>query len=382
MRTLHVINGLGTGGAERSIAELLPRLRERGIEPIVATFLDRREGVGASVSGHTEVITIPGDAMPARIRGLRRLIRERSPDLLHTSIFEADVAGRLAGIGGPPVLTSLVNTSYDAIRSEDSGVRPGRLRAARIIDAVTARHLTSHFHAITEAVAMHAHEHLSIATDRITVIPRGRDPHRLGRAGAERRREARAGLGLADSVPVILNVGRQEFQKGQTDLLDAVALLRERIPDLVCLIAGRRGNRSDVLCERVERLGLGRSVRFLGHRDDVPELLAAADVFAFPSRYEGLGGAVLEAMALEVPVVASDVRALREVLDDGRAGLLVPPGSGSELAAAIARILAGEQAAKERVAHARRRFSANYTLDRVAGRMATLFERVATEGRR
>jgi glycosyltransferase involved in cell wall biosynthesis len=302
---------------------------------------------------------------------------------VHTSIFEADVTGRLAAAGtGVPVLTSLVNTSYATVRRQDPDVAPWKLAATRSIDGWTARHLTTHFHAITHAVGDAAVRDLLLDPERITVIERGRDPSRLGEPSPERRAAARAGLGLTSEAPVLVTVGRQEFQKGQWHLLEAMPKVLAAHPDARLLLAGRTGNASGRLDEVVRSARLDGQVTFLGHRDDVPEILAAADVFVFPSLYEGLGGALIEAMALGLPIVASDLPAIREVVEDGRNAVLVPPGSSSDLAAAIDALLTDEPRRSAMGARGREIFEERFTLERSAARMLALFERVASEGRR
>ena len=380
MRTLFVIDSLGAGGAERSLAQMLPRLVDLDVVASVACFHQRAEGFHDElVAAGVEVHVVQGIGRLGRLRALRSLISSMRPDLLHTTLFEADVLGRLAAVGGPPVLTSLVNTTYGKHRLTDPNVSRHKLEVARRIDAATARRLGSHFHAITRTVKDAAVLDLGIAPSAVTVIPRGRDRWILGQPSDDRRRQARSALGVAQDVPIVLNVGRQEHQKGQCFLLDAAATLRSDRPDLVWLVAGRAGNASAQLAEQHARLDLGDRVRFLGHREDIPELLAAADLFVFPSLYEGLGGALLEAMALQTPVVASDVPAIREVLDDGRSGCLVPPADGPRLAEAVGALLDDPLRATSMAATAHIRFEEHYTLDTVVPRMAGLFHRVANE---
>lgn len=138
---------------------------------------------------------------------------------------------------------------------------------------------------------------------------------------------------------MIVNVGRQEFQKGQLDLLRAMDSLARRRPRLVLVQAGRRGHATGELESFVRRAGLADRVHFLGHRDDIPDVLAAADVFAFPSHYEGLGGAVIEAMALGLPIVATAVPALLEVVKPDENALVVSPGDIGLLADALGVLL-------------------------------------------
>jgi glycosyltransferase involved in cell wall biosynthesis len=378
VRVLYVINGLGTGGSERSLAEMLPRLRDEGVEPVIACLFHRPEGVHASVEAQGfDIRVLPGPRWVTRARALRQLLRATGPELVHTAIFESDTLGRWAARRTPaPVLTSLVNTSYGPARRADPNVRVWRLQAVRAVDGWTARHLTAHFHAVTAAVKAAAVEALHIPADRVAVIERGRDPERLGRPGLERRARVRAALGLADDDEVILSVGRQEYQKAQQDLLDAIAVVAARRPRAVLLIAGRDGNASAALARQHARSPAAGRIRFLGHRDDVPDLLAAADVFAFPSLYEGTGGAVIEAMGLGLPIVTSDIAAMREVVDAGRNALLVPPHAPGPLADAVLALL--EDPARRLAFGARSReiFEARFTLERSTRRMVELYGRV------
>jgi glycosyltransferase involved in cell wall biosynthesis len=379
LKVLFVINGLGTGGAERSLAEMLQIFAREGVNPVIATLRRRSNGVEQVVrSGGYDVRSIDKVRWPAQLRTLRKLVQSERPDLVHTAIFEADVAGRVAAWGtGVSVLTTLVNTPYVKQRLADPHVGRMKVSAVRHIDAWTSRHLTQHFHAITNAVREEAVASLGIPPQRITVIERGRDPVRLGVPDTQRRRRARQDLGIDDQTEVLVHVGRQEYQKGQRYLLEAMASLAGLRDRVVLLIAGREGHVSAELRELHERLALGRRVRFLGHRDDIPELLAAADVFVFPSLYEGLGGAVIEAMALGLPVIASDLPALREVIENDRSGLLVPPRSPEAIAEALTTVLNDPDRARAMGTRGREIFTERFTLERSALRMLALYRSLA-----
>ncbi|MGH7508104.1 MAG: glycosyltransferase family 4 protein [Gemmatimonadales bacterium] len=383
MKLVYLINGLGTGGAERSLAELLPFYTAAGIESVVVCQHLRSEGVEQQLrSAGFDLRVLTSRRFPARILEFRALIRSERADLVHTTIFESDVLGRLAAAATDvPVLSSLVNTSYTPMRLADPNVPRLRLWAVRVIDAWTGRYLTTHFHAITHAVKDAAVRALGIAPERITVIERGRDPRRLGQPGPARRRRAREALGLRPDDEVLVTVGRQEIQKGQAYLLEAIAALARTRPRLVLLLAGRTGHASLELHRIHERLRLGDRVRFLGHRDDVPELLAAADLFVFPSLYEGLGCSVLEAMALGLPVVASDIPALREVVEDGQSAVLVRPAAPDALAAAVDHLLSAPLRAAAFGRRGIEIFAERFTLERSAARMVRLYREVAPDPR-
>jgi glycosyltransferase involved in cell wall biosynthesis len=377
-----VINGLGTGGAERSLAEMLPHFLEADIQPIIAAFYRRREGVERELLEQgVDVRFVLTQSLPSRVRALRRIIAAERPHLIHTTLFEADLSGRLAAVRSKsPVLSSLVNTSYNPIRLKDPNVRAIKLWGAKLIDGWTARHLTTHFHAITYAVKEAAMEALGLPAERITVIERGRDSARLGRPSQGRRRRARAQLGLGEKDQVLVNVGRQEYQKGQRYLLEAMGQLVSYHPRLVLLVVGRKGHASPELARIHQQIGLGDKVRFLGHRDDVPEVLAAADLFVFPSLYEGLGCAVIEAMALGLPIVASDLPVLREVVQEGHNALLVEPASSSNIAQGIDTLLKERSLASDFGRRGREIFEERFTIERITSRMVELYARIIRSG--
>jgi glycosyltransferase involved in cell wall biosynthesis len=147
------------------------------------------------------------------------------------------------------------------------------------------------------------------------------------------------------------------------------------------MLAGRRGSVSPRLDAVLRGTGLDGEVRFLGHRDDVPEVLAAADLFVFPSLLEGLGGALIEAMALGLPIVASDLPAVREVVEEGANALLVPPGSPGRLADAMRALIDDPERMVAFGARGREIFEERFTIERSVEQMVGLYERVIAEGR-
>jgi glycosyltransferase involved in cell wall biosynthesis len=378
LRVWHVIDGLGTGGAERSLAELLPALAVLGINSTVWPLERRGRGVEAQLAENADVRFLAGVPAPEKVRRLHLAIRSEKPHIVHTTLFKATTVGRLAAARRVPVLTSLVNTPYDPVRRSDRNFAGGKLAMVQTFDRAMSR-LSSHFHAITNAVAAAAARDLRIPVDRITVIARGRDATRLGTRSTDRARATRRALAIPVSAPVVVNVARQEFQKGQRHLLEAAKVLRADYPDLVVLICGREGAVTDELRALHEELALGESVRMLGHREDVPDIIAAADIFAFPSMFEGLGGSLIEAMALGTPIVASDIPPIRETVTAGECARLVPPGSSRELGAAISALLADPCERTRLGFNGVVRFREHYDLDNIAARMASLYRDVAEE---
>jgi glycosyltransferase involved in cell wall biosynthesis len=189
----------------------------------------------------------------------------------------------------------------------------------------------------------------------------------------------RKALGLLPEHQVILTVGRQEFQKGHTHLIEAFARISDENPLTRLVIAGREGHATQALAAQIDQLGLGKRVFMLGHRDDVADLMAASDLFVFPSLYEGLGGALIEALGLGLPIVASDIPALREVVRQGVNADLVPPGDPKALAMAIEGLLNDRGRLRRYGDASRSIFDAEFRLEVSLGQTLALLDRVARQ---
>lgn len=374
VHVLYVIDSLHRiGGAEQGLAAMAPHLVRSGVRLDVAYLKESPGGFQPElVAAGARVFGVHGSGRAGRAAALRRLVREHRPDLVHTTLYEADVLGRAAALAaGTPVVSSLVNSSYGPEHLHARGLSPWKVRAAQAVDAATAQG-TRRFHALTRHVASSMARRLRVSSDRIDVVPRGRDPELLGSVTPERRAAVRAALGLAQDTPVVLAAARQQYQKGLDVLVEAFAGVRRQVPEAVLLLAGSPGTET----ARLEALaGRAGQVRFLGPRGDVYDLMAASDAFAVPSRWEGLGSAAMEAMGVGVPLVCADVPALRETVGSEDYALLVPPERPAELAAALVSALDDRAAARVRVKAARARFLTSFTLAQVCGQMVGFYER-------
>ena len=365
MRVLTIIDSLAVGGAERSLSVLAPRLVAHGIEMQVAYLLDRPGLHGALIDGGVTLHSLSGaGGRSGSLIRASQLIRRTEPSLVHTTLFEADLAGRTAGwLRRVPVVSSLVSEAYGPEHVHNPEYRPWKVRAAQLADATTAR-LVTRFHAVSTSTADMMAERLRVPRGKIDVIPRGRDPARLGERSAERRRTARASLGVTDDVHLVLGVGRQFHVKGFDLLIDAFATVIQTIPDARLIVAGREGPATPDLERLIGASELDGSVTLAGFRPDVPELICAADVFAFPSRSEGSPGVLLEAMALQAPVVASDIPSVREIAGLAEPTMvLVPVASPEELAGSIVELLQNRKRATNMARAGRIRFLDRYTID-------------------
>ncbi|GAA2751615.1 glycosyltransferase family 4 protein [Kitasatospora cinereorecta] len=374
VHVLYVIDSVSrVGGAEQGLVAMAPQLVRAGMRLDVAYLKESPGGFQAELAAagaHVEGVHRAGRA--ATVAGLRGLIRRRRPELVHTTLYESDVLGRAAALSaGTPVVSSLVNSSYGPEHLHARGLNPWKVRAAQAVDAATAQG-TRRFHALTHHVAGAMARRLRVSRSLIDVVPRGRDPEVLGSVTAERRAAVRAALELDEGTPVVLAAARQQYQKGLDVLLEAWPEVRAYAPEAVLLLAGSRGAETARLEALAEAAG---NVRFLGPRGDVFDLMAAADAFAVPSRWEGLGSAAMEAMGVGVPLVCADVPALRETVGSEDYALLVEPQRPAALAAALVSALDDPGAAAVRVKAARARFLTSFTLSGVSAQMVGFYER-------
>jgi glycosyltransferase involved in cell wall biosynthesis len=325
MKVLHLIDSLEVGGTEESLVASLQPLRELGCENVVAYL----SGPGTSVArarADAEVISLGvggGCIGPARL--LANELRRLRPDILHTNLFKADQIGRVVGRAlSVPVVSSWVNTSYEPARLLDNPrLTPLKLAAVRRIDSASA-HLVSHFIANSETVAESNARCLRVPLSRVSVVHRGRDVRRYSIDRRAARMRVGEELALAEDTFIMLNVGRLIDQKGQRYLVRAAGGVLADYQHAVLLIAGE-GRLRPNLEREIDILGLGRRVFLLGTRNDIPELLAASDLFVLPSLFEGAAGAAIEAMFSGKAVIASDIPTLRECLGEAHPEVFVQP---------------------------------------------------------
>ena len=327
IRVCQLITELRPAGAERCVYELATRIDRDRFDVQVAALrggdvADRLRDAGVKVT----VLGLRGKWDLAKAAGLVRLLGRERIDLLHTHLFHADLAGRLAAVAaGTPHLVHSVHIA-------EARYRPWRFAFARLLAWRCDRIVC-----VSAGVARHHSRKSGLPPSRYEVIYNGIDADALTRDETARR-ELRRQWGVGDGQVVAVFAGRLDPQKGLDTLLRAIELLT-RQGDIRFVIAGDGPQRA-----MVEAFCAGESggaVRMLGFVGDVRGLYSAADLLVMPSRWEGFGLSVAEAMAAGLPVVASRVAGLDEVVADGRTGILLPPNDADALARTI-RQLAGD----------------------------------------
>ncbi|MFQ5669634.1 MAG: glycosyltransferase [Acidobacteriota bacterium] len=357
LKILHLITTLEPGGTERLVQTLAVQQQRLGCQVEVAVLREPAPWAQAFHAAGLPVhhLHLQHKVSPGAFLRLRRLIRRGDYHVLHTHLDLADLYGPFAAArrdGVPPVVISTRHNT-DAWRRRRSWKRMPFLiweRAAHRRAAVSI--------AVSAAVRDFLVREEGLSGERFVIIPNGIDLEPFRRlvepAAAWGRLVARvpalSGLDRRD-VTAIGFVGRLADQKGVDLLLEAVTQCGRR---LVLVLIGE-GPCAGALRERAERADLAGRVFFAGLLDQVPDLLAAFDLFAFPSRWEGFGLAVVEAMAAALPVVAARVDGLREVVVDGVTGRLVPPGDSRSLAAALEAMAAHPEEARRMGAAGRQR---------------------------
>jgi glycosyltransferase involved in cell wall biosynthesis len=301
---------------------------------------------------------------------LKRIAGERGIHLVHSHEYKTDVlAWLLARRTGVAVVSTAHGWTGHSVRE-------------RLCYYPMNKRLLARFPAVVAVSGQIRRELLAHGArpDRVHVFLNGIDPARFSRDRARRGAE-RERLGLAPDDVVIGSVGRLAPQKRFDLLLDAFAVVRNRRPTAKLLIAGEGAER-EALESRLARHGLHAACRLLGQVDDIIGFHHALDVFVQSSGYEGTPNVVLEAMALETPVVATDVGGTAEICRAGVDGILIPSGSSDALAAAIESTLAESAAREARVRTARDRVETELSFERRVRRLEDLYDRLAREDAR
>src|SRR3954452_13086921 len=332
------------GGAEKAMFMLLESLLLEsldGDEWQPTLLLDDRPGAEV-LAERAAALGVPvrlvgplplGLAGAREVPALARLLRRERPEVFHAHMsspvackwgLAAAVAARV-----PAVLGTVQVGGYEP---------PDRsaywqLRAlARGVD----RYL-----AVSGEIASELTEQLGWPAEKIEVVYNAVD---LARVDVEAPPGLREQLGGSATRSLVLTPARLDAQKGHRTLFEAIP----QVPDATFFLAGE-GPERESLEALAAQLGIADRARFLGRREDVPELLDACDVFALPSLYEGSSLAVLEAMAAGIPIVSSAIGGTEELIEDGRSGLLAAPGDAGALATALRRVL-GDPGLRESLA--------------------------------
>jgi glycosyltransferase involved in cell wall biosynthesis len=304
-----------------------------------------------------------GVADPRGLVRLIRLVRRWRPDILHSHMVHANLMARaLRLFARVPVMVSTIHSISDG----------GRLR-------MTAYRLTNglvdHMTIVSEAAADRFINEGIVPRELLTVIPNGIDISRFQALPPGTREALRRSLGVKQEF-VWLAVGRFVPAKDYPNMLRAFAQVAGRLPGTVLLLVGRGSLQAETEA-LAKSLGVGSQVRFLGVRQDVPELMSAADGYVLSSAWEGMPIVLLEAAAAALPIVATAVGGNEEVVRNGETGFLVAPGDDAALASAMVRLAGMAQGERRAMGERGREYvRTHYGLSRVVDRWEALYREV------
>lgn len=366
LKVLHIIGGGEFGGAERHILNLARGLDPAEVETGVLCLFARPFAAMAQKAG------VPTDVLPMRSKldfhvlgKLKRAIVNYAPDIVHTHGVRANLLGRLAAAqAARPVVTtvhSLLAMDYPDPVS----------RLANSLTERLTRGMTCHFITVSHELRQ-ALIHQGVPAGRITAVHNGVDLERFdpGRAvGAPLS-------GYAREVPLVGIVARLHAVKGHRLFLQAAAKVLAKKPEVRFLVVGG-GPDEKALVKLARDLGIDAAVDFLGFVDDIPSLLARLNVLVVASRWEGFGLTAAEALALAVPVVATDVGGLPEIIRPFETGLLTPYGQSQAMADAVIWILDHPSEAREMATRGQAVVRREFTARQMAVRTVEVYRKVA-----
>jgi glycosyltransferase involved in cell wall biosynthesis len=370
MRVLWIIDGLGRGGAENMMPPLLKQLNERGIESRVCVLQVKKD---SSITNEIERLGIQVDVVnvtrlrnPTNLVTILRYVRQYRPDIIHTQLEESDIFGTIAAkIMNIPSITTLhtlevvpkTDRSYwrNLIRWNLLGLFCSQIIA---VSEITRQHYIS----------------MGIKRNKIITLYNGVDLNRF-MGFRENPPQKKSIFGLPNDSIVLSTVAVLREAKGLQFMLEAIPEILNKIPDLYYVIAGD-GEYREALQQKLKYLRLDDRVKFLGYRSDIPQILAASDLFVFPSLIDALPTVLLEAMAVGKPIVSSNVGGIPEILENGVNGLLVPPASSTYLVGACIQVLTDSGFASRLAANAIQVVQQRFDIRKQAGSLVDLYDRM------
>jgi len=369
LRVVHVVPTLDVGGLENGLVNLVAALPEFAHAVVSMGPL----GVFARrLPRDVELVSLgkpAGEPMRLAMFRLLRVLRRLQPDLVHSrnwGAIEAVPAARLAGV------RAVVHSEHGRELSDPEGLNARRNRFRRLLAPLTDRIVT-----VSADLEGWLRQTVRLPAAKLLVIPNGVDSERFSPA---RRLDGRRALSVSDDTTVIGTVGRLNGVKDYPTLLTAFAEVARRAEHMTLVFIGDGPERA-ALVATAAALGVSGRVRFLGERQDVPDLVAGLDVFVLPSIAEGMSNTLLEAMASGRPVVATGVGGNPEVVEDGVTGTIVPVRHPAALTKALDGYVwdAGLRAAHGEAG--RRRAITEFGLARMASRYRDLYRALGARPR-
>lgn len=333
--------------------------------PFVAEL--RRRGANASA------LNVRGrSSYPRAMRELSKMIRENKIDIVHTHLFDPTLIGLLVAkqLGRKVIVT---RHHSDALYQLKGRVKQRfYLSLERYINK-NADHIIAPSRMVRDILI----EREGVSPAKVSLIPYGQTAERFEAFTPEVVSRARAELGISDGLTLVCT-SRLYERKGHVYLFEALApLVRDGLKTMLYLVG--TGAYHDHLEKLAHRLGIQNHVRFLGWRDDALAIMAAADIIVHPSCEDALSSAVIESLMLARPIIATDISGVRDSLDDGKYGVIVPPADAEAFRTALEHVIAHLDDARERARRGRDHILTYMDSGRVARAYKECYETVAAQ---
>lgn len=382
IKILHLIPTLTSGGAERQLVNLVGSTSPERVDHVVCVISQADFFAPDIRKAGYKVIDLGIFAKRPffeTARRFRRVIREEKPDIIHSWLYDANVSARLATLpnGKIPIVTTLALPDYEPEAIRIGNWNPHKVRGLKAIDKLTALMTKPYFVPCSEFVKKSYRRRYGIDENKTRVIYNSVDPKGL-ETSEDDVKNLRRELVLPEDAFIFSNVGRLDPQKNHKVLFEAFRQVLPEIPNAFLLLAGV-GDLENELKKRCKDLGIDEKVLFLGSRHDIGALLELTDVFVFPSSFEGLGVALVEAMFKSLPCIASRIEVFEEFIDHGESGLLIDPASPGELKDAMIELYKNASLRKslgEKAFHAAK---TRLLTDTTAGQWEEFYREVASE---
>lgn len=348
LRVAHVINSIGLGGVPTVVCHLLEALPPERYELYLYTLkrysdhADVREEVAERFRRLGVRIFSPDrdEKKFLVVAALCEWILRDRIDILHTHSYKPNLYGRLAGALCRERNLKIVAHYHN--QYDDKWKRDGSLIYDRLLDRFSDRLI-----ACSESVREHLVQRVGLPWERIDVILNGADLSRF--QPREDAQKVKAEMGLPPDRRIVAVVGRISEQKGQDDFIRAAKIILREVPDTLFLVIGAADEEERLVQLRrlAQELGIEKEIIFTGYISDMPKIYPLIDVLVVPSRWEGFGLVLVEAMAAGRPIVATHVGAIPEVVVPDETARLVPPGSPAAIASEVVSLLQDPEQARK-----------------------------------
>ena len=385
LNVVHLIEDLGPGGAERLLYTNLKHFDPARIRSTVFTVYPRANyWVEPIRELGVPVINLDCEGprhLPKAIRQFSRWLRANPTDVIHSHLWAANVVARIGGrFARVPVISSVHNPDHEpAAWSDGSDVSLWKRRSVKAIDRWTGRFGNEQMIAVSEYVRQSAAQHLNFPADKIELLYNPIDVDALTDPPRKTRAELLREFNVPDDAILLLNVGRVSPQKGLVYAIRALPKIISSFPTTHLFSVGATTDPAwhEELKREADRAGVAERFRMLDARSDVPDLLRACDIFVFPSLYEGLGIALIEAMAAGCVCVATRVGPIPEFMQHDEDGILVPSGDPEAITKAVCDLLANPQRRIQLASNAKRKALSRFQPQQAADRLMEIYEQVA-----